>query len=115
MLGSLAVDVVDGVARVAGTDTIAGSTLTQDAALRLAVSAAGATLPEAVAALTSVPAAALGLSDRLGRIAPGYAADLVALSPRSRCSGCGARASRCSELAPRVRALSEELLDMTVR
>lgn len=80
-LGSLAVDVVDGVARVAGTDTIAGSTLTQDAALRLAVSAAGAILPEAVAALTSTPAAALGLGDRLGRIAPGYAADLVALSP----------------------------------
>ncbi|QCR45265.1 N-acetylglucosamine-6-phosphate deacetylase [Curtobacterium sp. SGAir0471] len=80
-LGSLAVDVVDGVARVAGTDTIAGSTLTQDAALRLAVSAAGATLPEAVAALTSTPATALGLGDRLGRIAPGYAADLVALSP----------------------------------
>ncbi|MBP1302570.1 N-acetylglucosamine-6-phosphate deacetylase [Curtobacterium sp. 1310] len=80
-LGSLTVDVVDGVARVAGTDTIAGSTLTQDAALRLAVSAAGASLPEAVAALTSVPAAALGLGDRLGRVAPGYAADLVALSP----------------------------------
>jgi len=80
-LGSLAVEVADGVARVAGTDTIAGSTLTQDAALRLAVSASGATLPEAVAAVTSVPAAALGLGDRLGRIAPGYAADLVALSP----------------------------------
>ncbi|PZF53325.1 N-acetylglucosamine-6-phosphate deacetylase [Curtobacterium sp. MCSS17_008] len=80
-LGSLAVTVNDGVARVAGTDTIAGSTLTQDAALRLAVSGAGASLPEAVAALTSVPATVLGLGDRLGRIAPGYTADLVALSP----------------------------------
>ncbi|QKS88800.1 N-acetylglucosamine-6-phosphate deacetylase [Curtobacterium flaccumfaciens] len=80
-LGSLDVTVTDGVAHVAGTDTIAGSTLTQDVALRNAVSLAGRTLPEAVAALTSVPAAALGLGDRLGRLAPGFAADLVALSP----------------------------------
>ena len=83
-LGSLTVTVTDGVARVAGTDTIAGSTLTQDQALRLAVSDAGASLPEAVAALTSVPASALGLGDRFGRLAPGYAADLVALSPALR-------------------------------
>ncbi|SFF51329.1 N-acetylglucosamine-6-phosphate deacetylase [Curtobacterium sp. YR515] len=80
-LGSLAVTVTDGIAHVAGTDTIAGSTLTQDVALRNAVTLAGQTLPDAVAALTSVPAAALGLGDRLGRLAPGYAADLVALSP----------------------------------
>ncbi|WNY32827.1 amidohydrolase family protein [Curtobacterium flaccumfaciens] len=33
-----------------------------------------------MAALTSVPAGALGLGDRLGRLAPGFAADLVALS-----------------------------------
>ena len=80
-LGSLDVTVTDGVAHVAGTETIAGSTLTQDVALRNAVTRAGRTLPEAVAALTSVPAAALGLGDRLGRLAPGFAADLVALSP----------------------------------
>jgi len=80
-LGSLAVTVTDGIARVAGTDTIAGSTLTQDIALRNAVTLAGRPLPEAVAALTSVPAAALGAGDCLGRIAPGSSADLVALSP----------------------------------
>ena len=80
-LGSLDVTVTDGVAHVAGTDTIAGSTLTQDVALRNAVALAGRSLPEAVAALTSVPARALGLGDRLGRLAPGFAADLVALSP----------------------------------
>ncbi len=49
-LGSLAVTVTDGIAHVTGTDTIAGSTLTQDAALRNAVEHAGRTLPEAVAA-----------------------------------------------------------------
>jgi N-acetylglucosamine-6-phosphate deacetylase len=80
-LGSLDVTVTDGVAHVAGTDTIAGSTLTQDVALRNAVALAGRSLPEAVAALTAVPARALGLGDRLGRLAPGFAADLVALSP----------------------------------
>ncbi|WP_433953082.1 N-acetylglucosamine-6-phosphate deacetylase [Curtobacterium flaccumfaciens] len=80
-LGSLDVTVTDGVAHVAGTETIAGSTLTQEVALRNAVSLAGRTLPEAVAALTSVPAGALGLGDRLGRLAPGFAADLAALSP----------------------------------
>ena len=79
-LGLLAVTVTDGVAHVAGTDTIAGSTLTQDAALRLALTIMPET--EAVSALTSVPARALGLGARLGRLAPGYAADLVAFGPR---------------------------------
>lgn len=79
-LGSLDVTVTDGVAHVAGSDTIAGSTLTQDVALRLAVIRAGMSLPDAVAALTSVPATAIGLGDILGRIAPGYVGDLVALS-----------------------------------
>ncbi|OIH98006.1 N-acetylglucosamine-6-phosphate deacetylase [Curtobacterium sp. MCBA15_001] len=80
-LGSLDVTVTDGVAHVAGTDTIAGSTLTQDAALRRAVTETGMSLPDAVAAVTSIPAGAIGLGERLGHIAPGYAADLVALSP----------------------------------
>ncbi|SMH44414.1 N-acetylglucosamine 6-phosphate deacetylase [Rathayibacter oskolensis] len=80
-LGSLEVRVVDGVARVAGTDTIAGSTLTQDAALRTAVERLGLGLQEAITALTATPAAAMGVGDRFGRLAPGYAADVVALLP----------------------------------
>lgn len=80
-LGSLDVTVTDGVAHVTGTDTIAGSTLTQDVALRNAVRLTGQPLPDAVAALTSVPARAIGLGNRFGRLAPGFAADLVALSP----------------------------------
>ena len=39
LLGELAVTVAGGVAMLAGTDTIAGSTLTQDAALRRAMAA----------------------------------------------------------------------------
>ena len=83
-LGSLDVAVTDGVARLRQPDgspgSIAGSTLTLDHALRGATQLAGMSLPAAVAALTWVPARALGLDDRLGRLAPGYAADAVLLS-----------------------------------
>ncbi|MDQ1131293.1 N-acetylglucosamine-6-phosphate deacetylase [Microbacterium sp. SORGH_AS_0888] len=78
-LGSLDVLVEGGVARLAGRDTIAGSTLTQDAALRLAV-AAGTTLPQAVAAVTSTPASVLGRPD-LGSLRVGAAGDAVLLTP----------------------------------
>jgi N-acetylglucosamine-6-phosphate deacetylase len=82
-LGSLDVTVVDGVARLAGPDgspgAIAGSTLTQDHALRLATRRCGMSLRAAVTALTWIPARVLGLGDRLGRLAPGYAADAVLL------------------------------------
>jgi N-acetylglucosamine-6-phosphate deacetylase len=77
-LGPLAVTVSQGVARLTGTGTLAGSTITLDVALRGAVQAG---IPEtvAVAAATSVPAAALGVGHRLGRLSVGYAADLVLL------------------------------------
>ena len=82
-LGSLDVDVTDGVARLRQPDgspgSIAGSTLTLDHALRAATQLCAMSLPAAVAALTWVPARALGLDDRLGRLAPGYAADAVLL------------------------------------
>lgn len=78
-LGSLNVTVRDGLAVLSGTDTIAGSTLTQDAALRCAVEQAGVHPVDAIAALTSVPARALGLEHRLGYLKPGYAADAVTL------------------------------------
>lgn len=94
-LGSLHVAVVDGVARLAGPDgapdraaggaantapgAIAGSTLTQDRALRLATGRCGMSLRAAVTALTWVPARVLGTDHWLGRLAPGYAADAVLL------------------------------------
>jgi N-acetylglucosamine-6-phosphate deacetylase len=77
LLGELAVTVSDGVAVLAGTDTIAGSTLTQDAALRLALTRAEQSPVCAVEALTTVPAKALGEDDRIGLLAPGYVADAV--------------------------------------
>lgn len=77
-LGTVSVTVEDGIARADDTGSIAGSTLTQDDALRRAT-AAGAPLAEAVRALTETPAAAIGYGDRLGRLAVGYVADAVLL------------------------------------
>ena len=76
-LGELDVEVRDGVARLAGTDTIAGSTLTLSRAVRTAVGA-GVPLELALAAATSHPADYLGLAG-VGRLVPGNAADLVVL------------------------------------
>lgn len=77
VLGELPVEVRGGVARLAGQDTIAGSTLTLDKAVRNAV-AAGVGLVAALRAASTVPADYLGLST-VGRIAPGKRADLVVL------------------------------------
>lgn len=79
MLGSLPVRVRDGVARLIEGGSIAGSTLTLDAALRQTVSACGVALEDAVRALTATPAAAIGRGHDLGSLKPGYAADAVLL------------------------------------
>lgn len=78
MLGSLAVTVTDGVPRLQDGGAIAGSTLTLDRAVRVAVEA-GVPLAAAIDAATRVPARALGVDDRFGSIAPGRIADLVVL------------------------------------
>lgn len=77
-LGAVKVTVKDGMARADDTGSIAGSTLTQDVALRRAVEA-GVALGEAVRALTATPAGAVGYGESLGRLLPGYAADAVLL------------------------------------
>lgn len=60
MLGSLDVDVADGVARLREGGSIAGSTLTMDEAVRRTV-ACGVVLEDAVEAATLTPAHAMGL------------------------------------------------------
>lgn len=77
-LGDMRVEVRDGVARL-DDGTIAGSTLTQDHALRTAV-AAGVALPDALRALTATPARTIRAAG-VGRLTPGSAADAVLLSP----------------------------------
>ncbi|WP_430647663.1 N-acetylglucosamine-6-phosphate deacetylase [Agromyces sp. GXS1127] len=79
VLGSLEVEVRDGVARLAEGGAIAGSTLTQDEALRRAVLDSGVPVHEAVAALTVAPASAIGRAGDLGRLDVGFAADAVLL------------------------------------
>ena len=60
MLGDLEVDVVDGKAVLAGTSTLAGSTLTMDRAIDVCIDA-GVPREAAFAAATSTPAKVLGL------------------------------------------------------
>jgi N-acetylglucosamine-6-phosphate deacetylase len=74
-IGSLAVVVADGVARLRDGGSIAGSTLTQDAAVRR-VAGLGVPLPEAIRAATEVPARVIGRSD-LGSLHEGSVADAV--------------------------------------
>ena len=80
-LGSVAVDVADGVAHVAGSDTIAGSTATMDQLVRFAI-ANGDSDPDrallaAVRQTSVTPARALGLPE--AGLAVDTAADLVVL------------------------------------
>jgi N-acetylglucosamine-6-phosphate deacetylase len=76
-IGGLEVEVVGLRATLAGTDTLAGSVIALDTAVRNLVSS-GVSLPMAVAAASRNPLALLGRSDR-GRIAVGQRADLVEL------------------------------------
>jgi N-acetylglucosamine-6-phosphate deacetylase len=62
--------------------TLAGSVASVDQAVRNVVRLGLAPLTDAVRMAATNPAAALGLGQRLGRIAPGFAADLVALDER---------------------------------
>ncbi|WP_323959714.1 N-acetylglucosamine-6-phosphate deacetylase [Arthrobacter sp. JZ12] len=78
-LGAAEVTVKAGRAMLAGTDTIAGSTLTQDSALRNAITLLDLSPEAAVQALTSTPAGVLGRRD-LGSFDSGSAADLVLLN-----------------------------------
>jgi N-acetylglucosamine-6-phosphate deacetylase len=78
-LGRLEVDVRDGVATVADTGALAGSTLTMDAAFRNFVQGAGLSVPDAVRATSGRPAELLGLEHRTGSLQTGLAADLVIL------------------------------------
>ncbi|QIJ76905.1 N-acetylglucosamine-6-phosphate deacetylase [Methylobacterium sp. NI91] len=67
--------------RLTGEDgTLAGAAITMAEAVRHMHTRGGASLEEALAMASLTPARFLGLDARLGRIAPGFAADLVALT-----------------------------------
>jgi N-acetylglucosamine-6-phosphate deacetylase len=86
-VGGLAVTVTDGVPTLAGGASLAGSTLTMDAAFRNLVRGCGLSVREAVAATSTQPAELLGLSKVTGRLAAGLTADLVVLDESLRPTG----------------------------
>lgn len=77
-LGDQRVLVKDGAARLFDKATLAGSTLTMEAAVRFFSSQCAVTLDEAVAFATRNPAAALSLRDR-GSLDAGMRADVVGI------------------------------------
>jgi N-acetylglucosamine-6-phosphate deacetylase len=83
-LGSLAVTVSGGVARLDRTGSIAGSTATMDRVFATAVAALPLPRPEALVVVAqqaaTIPARAVGLSG-IGALAPGFRADLAVLDP----------------------------------
>ncbi|HEY8300320.1 MAG TPA: N-acetylglucosamine-6-phosphate deacetylase [Jatrophihabitans sp.] len=78
-LGEQEVVVRDGRVTLAGTDRLAGSTLTMDEAVRRAVRTVGLPMVTASAAAAGNPARVLGIADRTGAITAGLDADLVVL------------------------------------
>ncbi|MGM1058789.1 N-acetylglucosamine-6-phosphate deacetylase [Saccharothrix sp. Mg75] len=83
-VGGLEVRVVDGVPTLAGGASLAGSTLTMDAAFRNAVTSCGLTVEEAVSATSARPARLLGLEGVTGELRAGLAADVVVLDAELR-------------------------------
>ena len=75
-LGGLAVRVKDGVARLADSETIAGSTLTMDRAFQFMIDA-GIGIEDAVRMASTTPARVLGMAHRVGSLAVGLDADLL--------------------------------------
>lgn len=84
--GGHEVEVRDGRPLLAGTETLAGSTLTLDRALFHMVTRIGVPLVEAVNMVSTTPARELGLGDVLGQIRSGAMADLVFLDESLRVS-----------------------------
>jgi len=78
-LGGRQVEVTNGVARLADSGSIAGSTLTMDGALRRAVET-GHPLVDACRMVATTPAAAIGLGTEAGALRAGLRADLVELT-----------------------------------
>jgi len=98
-LGTRSVDVVDGVAHVRGTSTIAGSTATMDQLFRAAAgfgSDIDAALTAAVQMTSTTPARAVGLTD-VGCLGVGAQANLVVLDSALQISAVMAHGSWLSD------------------
>ena len=98
---------VDAVsARLAERDTLAGSILSLDQAVRNMVQFTRCSPGQAVWMASGVPAAVLGLT-RKGRLAPGYDADLVVFDPKLRVQRTVIGGQTVYEAPPLVEAASD--------
>jgi N-acetylglucosamine-6-phosphate deacetylase len=79
-LGSMEVDVQKGRAYVQGTQTIAGSVLSMDQAVRNFRIATNCSIVDAIEAATLKPARVLGIQDRKGTLGVGSDADFIVLN-----------------------------------
>lgn len=101
-LGTVAVTVDGGVARVDGTGAIAGGTATLLDVVRSTV-AAGVSLRDAVTSASSVPAAVLGLTRQAGDLRAGMPADIVVVSSDLDLAGVLRRGEWVAELQQQQR------------
>ncbi|MGA8531631.1 MAG: N-acetylglucosamine-6-phosphate deacetylase [Acidobacteriaceae bacterium] len=81
-LGDLEVRVENGRCLI-GENTLAGSTLTMDRAVRNFMEFTGAGLAQTIALATRNPARMTGLEDQIGTLAPGRSADIAVLSTKN--------------------------------
>ncbi len=84
-LGGQPIEMKNGKATLLGSDTLAGSSTNLLQEVRNLVSF-GMELETAITAVTEAPAKAIGLHQQIGRIAPGYAADFLLLTPELKLS-----------------------------
>lgn len=75
--GGLDITVSDGVARLTGSQTLAGSVATMDHVVRTVRRLSGLPLAEVVKSATETPARIMGVADRKGSLLEGYDADVV--------------------------------------
>ncbi len=80
-LGGLEVEIARGEARLIDSGQLAGSTITMKEAVKRIFQETELTLPEAWSLASLNPAERIGLGDRIGSLAAGKRADLIAVSP----------------------------------
>lgn len=83
MLGVNRVTVVDGVAKIFGTDTLAGSTLKHDQSFKNLLKFTGDTIPNISKAMSENQAKMLGIIDKTGTIDEDKFADIVIMTDKA--------------------------------